>query len=88
MGISGENQPSIQALIELTDQVNLLGLHYVYSEPVFSDAVMQTIALETGSGVLVLDGVHGRAGAHADMDYFQIMYANLVSLRVGLEVPE
>ena len=88
VGISGENQPSIQALIELTDQVNLLGLHYVYSEPVFSDAVMQTIALETGSGVLVLDCVHGRAGAHADMDYFQIMYANLVSLRVGLEVPE
>jgi zinc transport system substrate-binding protein len=86
VGISGENQPSIQALIALGNQVRALNLHYVYSEPVFSDAVMQTIALETGASVLVLDGVHGRSGVHAGMDYFQIMYANLASLRIGLEV--
>lgn len=85
VGISAESQPSIQALMVLADQVRAIDLHYVYSEPVFSDAVMQTIALETGAGVLVLDGVHGRAGVHANMDYFQIMYANLASLRIGLE---
>jgi hypothetical protein len=47
---------------------------------------MHTVAAETGAGVLVLDGIHGRSGVHAGMDYFQIMYANLVSLSTGLEV--
>jgi zinc transport system substrate-binding protein len=86
IGISAEAQPSIQALIALANQVRALDLHYVYTEPVFSDAVMHTVAAETGAGVLVLDGIHGRSGVHAGMDYFQIMYANLASLRTGLEV--
>jgi zinc transport system substrate-binding protein len=61
-------------------------LHYVFSEPVFSDAVIDTVASETGAQVLVLDGVHGRSGVHVDMDYFQIMRANLEALEKGLEV--
>ncbi len=86
IGISGDQQPSPQDLIRLTNLVHQLQLHYVYSEPVFSDAVIGTIAQETGTQVLVLDGVHGRSGVHAGMDYFQIMQANLESLRMGLEV--
>ena len=85
-GISADSQPSAQDLAGLVDMVNTLGLHYVYSEPIYSDAVMGTVAAETGTTVLVLDGVHGRSGIHANMDYFQIMYANLEALRMGLEV--
>jgi zinc transport system substrate-binding protein len=70
----------------LADQVRTLGLHYVFSEPIFSDAVINTIASETGTQVLVLDGIHGRSGVHVGMDYFQIMRANLQALEVGLEV--
>ena len=47
-------------------------------EFVFSD--------ETGAEVLILDGLHGRSGQHADMDYFEIMYENLNDLSKGLEV--
>lgn len=85
-GISADSQPSAQDMANLVDQVKTLGLHYVYSEPIYSDAVINTIASETGAQVLVLDGVHGRSGVHANMDYFQIMYANLEALKVGLEV--
>ncbi len=86
VGISADQQPSPQDMARLTDLVNNLGLHYVFSEPVYLDAVMEMIADETGVKVLVLDGVHGRAGIHAHMDYFQIMYANLDNLKIGLEV--
>lgn len=86
VGISADQQPSPQDMARLTDLVNTLELHYVYSEPVFLDAVMEMIATETGAQVLVLDGVHGRAGVHAHMDYFEIMYANMENLKIGLEV--
>jgi zinc transport system substrate-binding protein len=86
VGISADQQPSPQDMARLTDLVNGLGLHYVFSEPVYLDAVMEIIAVETGAKVLVLDGVHGRAGVHAHMDYFEIMYSNLDSLKIGLEV--
>jgi zinc transport system substrate-binding protein len=86
VGISADQEPSPADLATLTNLVRSLGLHYVFSEPVFSDAVVRTIAAETGAQVLVLDGIHGRTGAHAGMDYFQIMYANLAELRIGLEV--
>lgn len=87
VGISADQQPSPQDLVRLSQLVRSLGLRYVFSEPVFSDAVIRTIASETGAQVLVLDGIHGRAGVHAGMDYFQIMYENLRNLRIGLEVP-
>jgi len=86
LGISADAQPSAKGLANLTKLVTNLGLHYVFSEPVYSDAVIDTIARETGTQVLVLDGIHGRTGVHANMDYFQIMNANLESLRIGLEV--
>jgi zinc transport system substrate-binding protein len=86
VGISADQQPSPQDMARLTDLVNDLGLHYVYSEPVYLDAVMEIIATETGANVLVLDGVHGRAGVHAHMDYFEIMHADLENLKIGLEV--
>jgi len=86
IGISGDEQPSAQDLFELTEMVNGLGLNYVYSEPIYEDAIINTIARETGAEVLVLDSVHGRTGIHEEMDYFQIMRENLKSLRTGLEV--
>ncbi len=88
IGISGDQQPTPQDLIRLTNLIDQLQLHYVFSEPVFSDAVIETIAQETNTQVLVLDGAHGRSGVHAGMDYFQIMRANLESLIIGLEVTQ
>jgi zinc transport system substrate-binding protein len=86
IGISGDQQPTPQDMIRLANLVDQLQLHYVFSEPVFSDAVIETISKETGTQVLILDGAHGRSGVHAGMDYFEIMRANLENLIIGLEV--
>jgi zinc transport system substrate-binding protein len=87
VGVSADQQPSPQDMVRLAQLVRQLGLNYVFSEPVFSDAVIRTIATETDAQVLVLDGIHGREGIHTGMDYFQMMYENLRNLRIGLEVP-
>jgi zinc transport system substrate-binding protein len=60
VGISADQEPSPADLAALTNLVRSLDLHYVFSKPVFSDAVVRTIAAETGAQVLVLDGIHGR----------------------------
>jgi zinc transport system substrate-binding protein len=87
VGISGDAQPSARDVANLVKDVQSMNLHYVFAEPIYNDAVIQTIASETHCTVLILDALHGRSGAHAQMDYFQIMYANLDALRIGLEVP-
>ena len=88
VGISADAQPSARDLANLVQDVQSFGLHYVFSEPIYNDAVIQMIAGETHCQVLTLDALHGRSGSHAHMDYFQIMYANLDSLRIGLEVTQ
>ncbi|MEM2839896.1 MAG: zinc ABC transporter substrate-binding protein [Thermoplasmata archaeon] len=86
LGISADEMPSPQDLAELVETVRQLELHYVFAEPLYSDAVIETIAKETGTQVLILDGLHGRTGIHANLDYFGIMYENLKNLKIGLEV--
>jgi ABC-type Zn uptake system ZnuABC Zn-binding protein ZnuA len=85
-GVWADSQPSAQAIAALAGAIRYYGLHYVFSEPVYNDAVIQTIASETGTQVLVLDGIHGRVGVHGGWNYFQIMEDNLKNLRIGLEV--
>lgn len=86
IGISGDEQPSVQDLSDLVKEIDGLGLSYVFVEPTFSDQYMEAISDETGATILVLDGLHGRTGAHSGMDYFQIMRDNLRNLQIGLEV--
>ncbi len=85
-GVFADSEPSAQAIANLAQMVESYHLHYVFSEPVYNDAVIQTIASETGTQVLVLDGIHGTVGVHAGWDYFQIMEDNLKNLKKGLEV--
>jgi len=90
LGISPDQEPSARKMMEMVDIVNEHGLDVVFGEPVYSDKFMRTVAGEvshqTGKNVrvLVLDGIHGRAGPHAGMDYFQIQRENLANLKTGL----
>ena len=90
LGISPNQEPSAQKIVEIVNVVEDHGLDVVFGEPVYNDKFMRTIADEvshrTGRNVrvLILDGIHGRAGPHASMDYFQILQDNLKNLRIGL----
>lgn len=75
-----------EAMAELEDLINDLGIGYIFGEPTYSDTTIESLAHDTGAEVLILDGIHGRSGPHADMDYFEIMRANLQALRTGLGV--
>ena len=86
IGISADQLPSAQDLADLVQLIRDLGLNYVFAEPIFSDAIIETVAQETGAQVLILDGIHGRTGIHSHLDYFGIMYENLKNLKIGLEV--
>lgn len=86
LGISADEMPSTHDLAKLVEIIEQLELRYVFAEPIYSDAVIETIARETGADVLILDGLHGRTGIHAGMDYFGIMQENLKNLKIGLEV--
>jgi zinc transport system substrate-binding protein len=90
LGLSPDQQPSASKIADIVKVVEDHDLPVVYGEPVYSDRYMETIANEVRrqSGrevaVLVLDGIHGKAGPHADMDYFRIQRENLRNLRIGL----
>ena len=90
LGISPDQQPSAQKIMEIVDVVEDHDLDAVFGEPVYSDKFMRTIADEVKhrSGrdvrVLILDGIHGKAGPHAKMDYFQMQRDNLNNLKIGL----
>ena len=90
LGISPNQEPSAKKIMEIVNLVEDHGLDVVFGEPVYNDKFMRTIADEvshrTGRNVrvLILDGIHGRAGPHASMDYFQIQADNLKNLEIGL----
>lgn len=90
LGLSPNQQPSAGKIADIVKVVEAHDLPAVFGEPVYSDRYMQTIANEVRrqSGrevqVLVLDGIHGKAGPHADLDYFQIQRENLRNLASGL----
>jgi zinc transport system substrate-binding protein len=92
LGISPDQEPSAGKIADIVKIVEDHDLDVVFGEPVYSDRYMQTIANEVKrqSGrdvtVLILDGLHGRSGPHANLDYFQIQRENLKNLQIGMGV--
>ena len=70
LGVSPNQEPSAKKIMEIVNVVEDHGLDVVFGEPVYNDKFMRTIADEvshrTGRNVrvLILDGIHGRAGPH------------------------
>ena len=52
VGISADAQPSAEDMGNLIKDVQTMGLHYVFAEPIYNDAVIQTIASDTHCTVL------------------------------------
>lgn len=82
-GISPESEPSPTRLAEVTALVDELGVRTIYTEPLLSPAIAETVAAETGTQVLTLDPADGLGRAGSDDDYLDIMRTNLATLREG-----
>ncbi|WP_130013696.1 metal ABC transporter substrate-binding protein [Serinicoccus sediminis] len=83
-GISPESEPSPARLAEVSAQVEQLGVDTVFAEPLVGDQIARTVAQETGVEVLTLDPVESLTEQTADLDYLEIMRANLEALTAGL----
>jgi zinc transport system substrate-binding protein len=84
-GLSPEAEPSPAALARIAHFVEDEGVTTIYAETLVSPAVAETLARETGATVRVLDPLEGVTDESAGDNYFDVMRANLATLRVGQE---
>jgi len=84
-GVSPEAEPSPAALARIAHFVEDEGVTTIYAETLVSPAVAETLARETGARVKVLDPLEGLTDQSAGDNYFDVMRANLATLRAGQE---
>ncbi len=84
-GLAPEAEPSPAALARIAAFVKDEGVRTIYAETLVSRDVADTLARETGARVAVLDPIEGLTDESAGADYFEVMRANLATLRTGQE---
>jgi zinc transport system substrate-binding protein len=85
-GIEPESEPDPARLAELEDLVRREGVTTVFTEPLVSPRVAETLARETGARVATLDPVEGLSSdqLQAGASYVSVMRQNLTALREAL----
>lgn len=85
-GLSPESEPDPARLAELEDLIHREGVTTVFTEPLASPRVAQTLARETGARVAVLDPLEGVPPdlTETEASYVSIMERNLQALRQAL----
>lgn len=82
-GVSPDSEPTASTMRDLARQVRKSGASTVYAETLVSPVIAETVAREAGAKVAILDPVEGITDASAGRDYFEVMRANLATLRAG-----
>lgn len=85
-GINPEAEPTPAKLADLVRQVRSNHLRYVFSEELVSTRLAETIARETGAGILPLSAAHtvSREAFASGVTFLEIMERNLANLVTGL----
>ena len=85
-GINPEAEPTPAKLADLVRLVRTNRLSYVFSEEMASTRLAETIARETGAGILPLNAAHtvSREAFASGVTFLEIMERNLVNLVTGL----
>jgi zinc transport system substrate-binding protein len=87
VGISADQQPSTETLIQIITQMQNTDTYTFYVEPGYSDAYVQTVEAElearTGKTIQVLELYHMN-GPQEGLDYLAQMEKNLENLETGL----
>ena len=87
VGLSADQQPSTQTIIDIVELMKRTETYTFYLEPGYSDAYVQTIKMELQSGsekdVEILRLYHMN-GPLEGLDYLQQLERNLVNLKKGL----
>lgn len=86
VGISGlapDEEPTPAKFAQITTFVRDQDVTTIYYETLVDPAIATTIAHETGAATAVLDPIEGLTEGSPGADYFEIMRANLATLRTG-----
>jgi zinc transport system substrate-binding protein len=85
-GTSPEAEPGPRELERLVDGVRAAGVTTVFTEPLVSDRLAETVAREAGVDVATLDPIEGLSEerVEAGEDYLTVMRENLAALRDAL----
>ena len=86
-GLTPEDEPTPQALADISEFVTANDVQTIYFETLVSPAIAETLAAETGAKTAVLDPVEGLSEESEGSDYFEIMRANLANVRAGQPCP-
>ena len=88
-GISPEAEPAPGDLQGVIEVIRETGATTVFTEPLVSPRLAQTVAAETGGTTAVLDPLEGLTPEEesAGDDYFTVMRRNLAALEDGARVP-
>ena len=86
VGLQPEAEPGPRDVERLVEEVRASGATTIFSEPLSSSALADTVAREAGVTTAVLDPLEGLTHAQlaAGADYFSVMRSNLVALRTAL----
>jgi len=86
-GVSPDEEPSIQKLVEITELVKKNNIKVIFFESLVTPKLSETIANETGAKTMVLDPIEGISddGLKAGKNYLTIMRDNLKNLQRALE---
>jgi zinc transport system substrate-binding protein len=86
-GISPEAEPSLKDLALIVKFIREHKIKYIFTEPLVSPKLVDSIAKETGAKILILDPIEGLTKRDLDTgkDYISKMRENLENLKLALE---
>ncbi len=82
-GLSPDTEPSPAALADVADFVEANDVTTIYYESLVDPSIADTVASEAGVATGVLDPLEGLSDESSGSDYFEVMRADLATLRAG-----
>lgn len=87
--VLADAEPSPQKIVTLVQQVKTEKVPYIYYEEMMNPRLAQTIAKETGAGLLKLNNGHdmGSTEMKKGVSFISVMENNLTNLKKGMRCP-
>ena len=85
--VSADSEPEPQKIMALIQQIKDTKTRYIYSEDLINPRLAETIARETGTGLLKLNNGHtiSKAEISRGVSFLSLMEENLVNLKRGMQ---
>jgi zinc transport system substrate-binding protein len=85
-GFSPDSEPTAKDLINLVKEIKEHNIDYIFYEELFNPKIAETLANETKTKMLLLNGAHNitKEDYQKGISFLSIMENNLINLKIGL----